>query len=229
MAAAGAAGTGAATVTPLLLVTAEPPIDIGRDEAAEEAARELSKGMYNHSGDNLIGRAMDAFFRWIQDLFNEATLHAPGGSWGVVALLGLIALMVVVVFWRAGALRTTRSARRDVFGSEPVKTARQYRSEAEAAAGAGQFAVAVRARFRACAAELAERTILDDRAGRTAQEVAEDAARAVPALREPLQPAAYVFNEVVYGNRPAGPDRYAVVAAADDAARTVSTKALVSS
>ena len=214
---------------PWLVPIAEPPIDIGRDQAADEARRELSKGMYNHSGDNLITRALDAFLRWIGDLFNEATLHAPGGSWGVFALLGLIALMVVVVFWRAGALRTTRSAARDVFGAEPVKTARQYRSEAEAAAGAGQFAIAVRARFRACAAELAERTILDDRAGRTAQEVTEDAARAVPALREPLQPAAHVFNEVVYGNRPAGPGQYAVVAAADDAARTVSTRALVSS
>lgn len=210
-------------------IPAEPPVDIGRDEAAEEARRELSKGMYNHSGDNLISRAMDAFFRWIQDLFNEATLHAPGGSWGVFALIGLIVLMVVVVFWRAGALRTTRAASRDVFGADPVRTAREYRAEAESAAAAGRFAVAVRARFRACAAELTERTILDDRAGRTAQEVTEDAARAVPALRDPLQPAAYVFNEVVYGDRPAGPDQYAVVAAADDAARTVSTKMLVTS
>ena len=36
----------------------------------------------------------------------------------------------------------------------------------------------------------------------------------------PLQPAALVFTEVVYGNRPGTPERYAVVVAADDAART---------
>lgn len=209
------------------LVGAEPPIDIGRDQAADEARRELSKGMYNHAGDNLITRALNHFLDWVSELLDEMALSAPGGSWGLVILMALIALLVVVVFWRAGVLRTTRSAGMDVFGTDPVKTAKQYRAEAEDAAGSGRFAVAVRARFRACAAELAERTILDDRAGRTAHEVAEDAARAVPALRESLRPAAQVFSEVVYGNRPAGPQQYAVVAAADDAARTVSTRALV--
>lgn len=228
MVASGAATViGARPVRLFSLLPLEPPVDIGRDQAAEEARRELSKGIYEHRDDNLIARALDAFLRWMNDLFDEVAMRSPGGSWGVVILIGLIALLVAVIFWRAGALRTTRTARQAVFGDDPVRSARQYRSEAEAAAASGQYAIAVKARFRACAAELVERTILDDRAGRTAHEVTDDAARAVPALLESLQPAAQVFDEVVYGNRPAGPSQYEVVVTADEAARTVSTRALV--
>ena len=69
-------------------------------------------------------------------------------------------------------------------------------------------------------AELTERTVLDERPGRTAYEVVADASRTAPVLRDTLQPAALVFTEVVYGNRPGTPERYAAVVAADDAART---------
>jgi hypothetical protein len=210
-----------------VLLPGEPPIDIGRDDAAEEARRELSKGIYNHAGDNLIERVFNRFLNWIAELFSGVAQRSPGGWWGPVLLVCLIALLVFVVLWRAGAPHRTQTAAGAVFGDDRVRSARQYRAEAEAAAGSGEYAVAVRARFRACAAELVERTILDDRAGRTAHEVVDDAARAVPALREPLQPAAQVFDEVVYGSRPAGPQHYAVVAAADEAARTVSTRSLV--
>nr|WP_272954755.1 DUF4129 domain-containing protein [Kribbella sandramycini] len=90
---------------------------------------------------------------------------------------------------------------------------------AEQEAASGDYTAAVRSRFRACVSELTERTILDDRAGRTAYEVVADAGRSAPALREVLQPAALAFTEVVYGNRPGNPQRYAVTVAADDAAR----------
>ncbi|MGH3460520.1 MAG: DUF4129 domain-containing protein [Kribbellaceae bacterium] len=211
----------------MILLPLEPPIDIGRDEAAEEARRELAKGAYDRTGESLFARAIDAVLQWIADLFDEVAIRAPGGNWGALIIVGLIGLIMVVVFWRAGVLRTTKSAAGAVFDSERVRTAKQYRAEAEQAAAAGEYAAAVRDRFRACAAELAERTIIDDRAGRTAHEVAQDAIAALPALREPLGPAAQVFNEVVYGNRPAGPQQYAVVTAADEAARTVSTRSLV--
>jgi uncharacterized protein DUF4129 len=211
----------------MIVLPWEPPIDIGRDEAAAEARRELAKGAYDRTGDNLFARALDAVMQWIADLLDEVAVRSPGGNWGAVIIVGLIALIIVVVFWRAGALRLTRSAPGAVFDADEVRTAKQYRAEAEQAAAAGEYAAAVRARFRACAAELAERTIIDDRAGRTAREVANDAIAALPALREPLAPAAQVFNEVVYGNRPAGAQQYAAVTAADEAARTVSTRSLV--
>ena len=107
-----------------------------------------------------------------------------------------------------------------VFDTAKPRTAAEYRAQSEREAASGDYALAIRSRFRACVSELTERTILDERAGRTAYEVVADAGRTAPALRGPLQPAALAFTEVVYGNRPGTPERYAAVVAADDAART---------
>jgi Domain of unknown function (DUF4129) len=205
----------------------EPPIDISRDAAASEATKELSKPLYGQAGDSLVSRALQKVLEWITDLLDNVAGQSPDGQAGLVLLLLLIALVVVVVLWRAGVLRTTHPQFRAVFDTATACTAADYRAEAESAAAAGSFDIAVRSRFRACVAELTERTVLDDRAGRTAYEAVADAGRAVPGLQEPLQQAALVFTEVAYGNRPGTAERYAVVAAADQAARKVSTRALV--
>ncbi|TWD82160.1 uncharacterized protein DUF4129 [Kribbella amoyensis] len=206
----------------------EPPVDISRDDAAAEAARELSKPVYGQAGDSLISRAIQKVLEWIYDLFDGLVDPASGGNGGLYMLIGLIALVVIVVLWRAGVLRTTRSTSTEaVFDTARPLTATQYRTQAEQEAAAGDYAAAVRSRFRACVAELTERTVLDERAGRTAYEAVADAAQVVPELRQRLQPGADVFTEVVYGNRPGTPERYAAVVAADEAARKVSTRALV--
>lgn len=205
----------------------EPPVDISREDAANEAAEELSKPLYGQAGDSLISRAIEKVLEWISDLLSGVAGESPDGRTGLVLLALLLALVVVVVLWRAGVLRTTRSDPRAVFDTDRPRSAAEYRAQAEQEAAAGNYAAAVRSRFRACVAELTERTVLDERAGRTAYEAVADAGRVVPALREPLQPAADVFTEVVYGNRPGTPERYAAVVAADEAARKVSTRVLV--
>lgn len=203
-----------------LLALAEPPVDIGRDQAAQEAARELSKSAYRESGGSLLQRALGKVLDWIGDLLNSLTGTSSNGHAGLAMLIGLLVLVVVVVLWRAGVLRTSGRARsaQAVFDTSQPRRAAEYRALAEQEAAAGDFALAVRSRFRACVAELTERTVLDERAGRTAYEVVTDAEKVAPDLR--LQPAALVFTEVVYGNRPGTPERYAAVVAADDAART---------
>jgi hypothetical protein len=206
----------------------EPPVDISRDDAAREAAKELAKPAYGQAGDNLIARAVDRVLTWITDMLGDLTGQSPDGNAGVLMLVGLIVLVVVVVLWRAGVLRTTRSSKGQVvFESGKPRSAAEYRAQAEAEVAGGNYAAAVRSRFRACVAELTERTVIDERPGRTAYEAVADAGRVVPALRNPLQPAALAFTEVVYGNRPGTPERYAQVVAADDAARHVSTRQLV--
>ncbi|MGW7683553.1 DUF4129 domain-containing protein [Kribbella sp. NPDC054772] len=199
----------------------EPPVDIDRDQAAQEAAKELSKPAYRDSGGSLIGKALSKLVEWIRDLLDSLTGSSPNGHAGLVMLIVLLVLVVVVVLWRAGVLRTSRKATSQaVFDTARPQRAAEYRAQAEREAGAGDFALAIRSRFRACVAELTERTVLDERPGRTAYEVVTDASRAAPVLREPLQPAALVFTEVVYGNRQGTPERYAAVVAADNAART---------
>jgi Domain of unknown function (DUF4129) len=198
----------------------EPPVDIGRDQAAAEAAEELSKSAYRQSGGSLIEKALNKVMQWIGDMLDSLSGSSPNGHAGLVMLIVLLALIVVVVLWRAGVLRTSHREKQTVFDTSRPHTAAEYRAQAEREAASGDYTHAIRSRFRACVAELTERTILDDRAGRTAYEVVADAGRATPALREPLQPAALAFTEVVYGNRPGTPQRYAAVVAADDAART---------
>jgi hypothetical protein len=199
----------------------EPPVDIDRDQAAQEAAKELSKSTYRDSGGSLIEKAIGKVLDWIRDLLSSLTGSSPNGHAGLAMLIGLLLLVVVVVLWRAGVLRTSRKGTSQaVFDTARPQSAAEYRALAEREAASGDYALAIRSRFRACVAELTERTVLDDRAGRTAYEVVADASRAAPVLREPLQPAALVFTEVVYGNRPGTSERYAAVVAADNAART---------
>jgi hypothetical protein len=202
------------------VIILEPPVDIDRDQAAAEAAEELSKTAYRQTGDSLLERALGKVMEWIADLVESLSGTSPNGRAGLVMLLGLIVLIAVVVLWRAGVLRTSHREKQAVFDTSKPRRAAEYRAQAEQEAAAGDYALAIRSRFRACVAELSERTILDERAGRTAYEVVADAGRAVPSLRDPLQPAALAFTEVVYGNRPGTPERYAVVVAADEAARS---------
>ncbi|GAA0606796.1 DUF4129 domain-containing protein [Kribbella sandramycini] len=203
------------------MIFAEPPIDIDREQAAREAAEELSKSAYRESGGSLIERAVQKVLSWIAELLDGVTGASQNSHVGALLLLALIVLIVIVVLWRAGVLRTTeRSGKsQSVFDTSKPRSAAEYRALAEQEAASGDYTAAVRSRFRACVSELTERTILDDRAGRTAYEVVADAGRSAPALREVLQPAALAFTEVVYGNRPGNPQRYAVTVAADDAAR----------
>jgi hypothetical protein len=198
----------------------EPPVDIGRDQAAQEAAKELSKSAYRESGGSIVGKAIAKVLQWIGDLLDSLTGSSPNGHAGLAMLIGLLVLVVIVVLWRAGVLRTSHRTPQAVFDTAKPRTAAEYRAQSEREAASGDYALAIRSRFRACVAELTERTILDERAGRTAYEVVADAGRSAPALRGPLQPAALAFTEVVYGNRPGTPERYAAVMAADDAART---------
>ncbi len=208
------------------MIFAEPPVDITRDQAAAEAAEELSKSAYRQSGGSLLERGLEKLIEWIADLLNSVTGTSPDGHAGLILLVALIALIVVVVLWRAGVLRTSKqgSKRQSVFDTSRPRSAAEYRTQAEREAASGDYTSAVRSRFRACVAELVERTVLDDRAGRTAYEVVADAGRIAPTLRDSLQPGALVFTEVVYGNRPGTPQRYAVVVAADEAARVARVK-----
>jgi len=208
------------------VIFAEPPVDITRDQAAAEAAEELSKSAYRQSGGSLLERGLTKLFEWFADLLNSVTGTSPDGHLGLILLVALIALIVVVVLWRAGVLRTSKqsSKRQSVFGTSRPRSAAEYRALAEREAASGDYTSAIRSRFRACVAELVERTVLDDRAGRTAYEVVADAGRNAPTLRDSLQPAALAFTEVVYGNRPGTPQRYAAVVTADDAARVARVK-----
>ena len=89
-----------------------------------------------------------------------------------------------------------------------------HRAAAEAHAAEGRWAEAIRERLRAVARDLEERAILDPRPGRTAQELAAEAAALLPV---DFAPGVGVFYDVWYGDRPGTPEGYRLLTDLDQA------------
>lgn len=178
------------------------PLDPSREVAREWARRELSDPAYARARPGWVTR----FARWLlgrlQDLQVPDGL-APGRTLGLVLLLVLLAGVIAVVLTRTGPLRRAGRAIRAGAVLDERRTADEHRSLADEAAAAGRWTTAVRERFRAVARSLEERTVLDERAGRTALETATAAGLAMPAISADLSSAARLFDDVVYGGRPA--------------------------
>nr|WP_312885633.1 DUF4129 domain-containing protein [Lipingzhangella halophila] len=106
-----------------------------------------------------------------------------------------------------------------MFAADSPRTAADHRTAAEEHAAAGEYAEAIRERLRAITRDLEERAIITPRPGRTATELATDASAALPARREALHRAAALFNDVVYGDRPATADDAHLLRELDDQLR----------
>jgi len=191
-------------------VIASVPVDLGRDQAAQLAREELAKQVYRDAGPGLVERLV----RWLLEqagwLLDGAAGVSPGGYSGLVVVLLLVAAAVVAVRLKVGPLGR-RAAREEALFVGRTRTAAQHRAAADAHAAAGAWAEAVRERLRAVVRSLEERAVLDERAGRTADEAAAEAGRALPSCAAGLRAAAVLFDEIWYGGRPAGPESYAAL------------------
>lgn len=178
-------------------------LDPSRELAREWARTELSDPAYAQARPGWVERLA----RWLLDRLAELQVPgglAPGRGLGLVLLLALIAVVVVVVLGRTGLVR--RAGRATGAGAvldDVRRSSGEHRALADRAAEQAQWAVAVRERFRAVARSLEERAVLDERPGRTAHELADEAGRVLPPAAEGLVAAARVFDDVWYGGRPA--------------------------
>ena len=176
------------------------PIDVGRDEAADAARRELAKAIYAEGRPSLPQRVLSWVVQHISDAIGALASATPGGAVGLIALLAVLVVVVVVVTRRVGGIRTSGAVDVPVFVGR-LRSAAAYRAEADAAAAAGDWDEAVRQRFRAVVRSLEERDIHDPRPGRTADEAAAEAARAMPACAPGHRLAARSFDDVAYGSQ----------------------------
>ncbi|MGW2322984.1 DUF4129 domain-containing protein [Streptomyces sp. NPDC001233] len=186
---------------------ATPPVTISRDPAREAARRELSKRMYHESDPGLFQRALKAFWDWLDRLFNSAASATPGGTVGLIVVVLFVAAVLAALWWRLGTPRRHPSATAILFDDRP-RSAAEHRSAAEAHAAQAHWNQAVQERMRAIVRSLEERTLLDVRPGRTADEAADEAGRALPAHTDRLRAAAREFDEVTYGGRRATEQSY---------------------
>jgi Domain of unknown function (DUF4129) len=190
----------------LAAVAARSP-GIGRMQAQRLARAELSKPEY-HRHIPLAQRIIAVILRFTGRVFHAASGAVPGGWWGLIALAALAVILTAGVLNWIGLVAGSRRAPGPLTADGAVRSARQHRQEAQRHAGASDYAAAIIERVRAIAAELEERGVLPPRAGRTADEFADDAGQALPAHAGALRDAARLFDEVCYGQRPGSREGY---------------------
>ena len=134
-------------------------------------------------------------------LFTASSNAIPGGWFGLIVLgLLIVALIAGILTWvRPTVHRRARSG--GVLEQHP-KTAQDYRRAATRFAEQGNYSAAIVDGVRAIAAELDERGILQPRPGRTAFELAAEAASELPLLADELRAVTQLFDDVRYGDRP---------------------------
>ncbi|MBM7173830.1 DUF4129 domain-containing protein [Streptomyces sp. G44] len=205
-------GSGAA---PLLPRTGDdPPVTVSRDAAREAAERELSKPMYHEHDPSLLQRALNSFWDWVDDLFSAAAGATPGGGFGLLVIILAAVLLCVALWWRLGTPQHTPTSAPALFDDRP-RGAAEHRAASEAHAAQAHWNQAVQDRMRAIVRALEERALLDARPGRTADEAAADAGRALPAHTGRLRAAAHAFDDVTYGGRTADEAAYLRLAELD--------------
>ncbi|MFI9755962.1 DUF4129 domain-containing protein [Streptomyces collinus] len=192
----------------------EPPLTTPRDPAREAAGRELSKRMYHENDPSLFQRALDAFWDWLGKLLNAASTATPGGTLGLVVVILAVIAVLAALWWRLGTPRRQPTSSATLFDDRP-RSAADHRATAEAHAAQGHWNQAVQERMRALVRALEERALLDVRPGRTADEAAAEAGRALPAHTDRLRTAARDFDDVTYGGRSATEQSYHRIAELD--------------
>ena len=196
----------------------EVPVELGRRAAQQAAREELAKQVYRDAGPGLVERAL----RWLAERLAAALDGvagvSPGGYAGVAVLLLLVLAAAVAVRLRVGPLGRRGAADQTLFLGGQL-TAAEHRARADRHAAAGEWADAVRERLRAVVRALEERSLLEPRAGRTADEAAAEGGLALPACAAQLHAAARLFDEIWYGGRPAGPAADRALRDLDEAVR----------
>lgn len=182
--------------------TDDVPVDVPRVPAREAAERELSKPMYHENDPSLLERGLDRFWKWVGGIFDAASGATPGGLLGLLAIVVVVLALVGALWWRLGTPQRTPATGDSLFDDGP-RTAEEHRAAAARHAAAGRWNQALQERMRAIVRSLEERTLLDPRPGRTADEAAAEAARSLPSHSDELRAAARSFDDVTYGGRTA--------------------------
>ncbi|WP_420033967.1 DUF4129 domain-containing protein [Streptomyces sp. cg28] len=192
----------------------EPPVTISRDPARRAAEHELSKPAYHQNDPSWFMRALNKFWEWIDKLLSAASGATPGGAVGLIVIVLAIVAVAAALWWRLGTPRRSPTSTARLFDDRP-RSAAEHRAAAEAHAAQGHWNQAVQERMRALVRSLEERALLDPRPGRTADEAAGEASRALPQHTDRLRTAARDFDDVTYGGRSATPEMYQRLTALD--------------
>jgi hypothetical protein len=192
------------------------PVTVPRDVARDAARDELQKAEYHRHDPSPVQRAITWFWDHLNGLLDQIGGPGNGGTTGLVLFLVLFAVIAGLLWWRLGRPGRAATTGAALFaGLGGPRTAAEHRAAAERHAAAGEWADAVREQLRALVRDLEERTLLDPRPGRTADEAAIEAGRRLPAHAQELRAAARTFDDIAYGGRTADQAAYQQLADLD--------------
>ncbi|GAA1468752.1 DUF4129 domain-containing protein [Nocardiopsis exhalans] len=179
------------------------PLEVTREEGRRRAIEELSDPVYGQNEPSLLDRLLMWLGEFLDWLGRAGEGVVPGGWLLAGVLLVVLVLVVAMIFY----LRPSRNRRVEAPLHEgEVRTAADHRALSERAEAVGDFAAAVTERLRAISVDLEDRVIISPKAGRTATELAAEAARTLPVEAGGLHEGARIFNDVAYGDRAATAD-----------------------
>lgn len=196
-----------------------PPVTVDRLPAREAAERELSKRIYAEHEPGLASRAWDWVWDHVLGALESAAFRAPGGWLGLLLIAVVAAGLIIALRLRLGALRAATGPRRGSLFTDRPLSAGEHRAAAASHAQAQRWDQAVQEELRAIVRSLEERSLLDPRPGRTADEAAAEAGLPLPALAARLRAAATTFDAVTYGGQHATAADYARLCGLNDELR----------
>ena len=204
----------------------DTPVTVGSDQARQMAIRELSKSQYHNAPLTPSPSPSTATPSPTPPPHVDSASHGLTVVLIILAIFLLVVAVLLVLRW-LGKPRTAKKAKSesdksknaDGEAEELLTGAARHRRDAELAAAAGNWAEAIRERFRAVISTLDERGLLPERADRTADEAARDAGAILPGRGAALEAAARAFDEVEYGEYVGTAAGYAVISEVDEAAR----------
>ena len=186
-----------------------PPPDPSAEEIREAADEILSRPEFVQE-ESLYDRILG----WIADRLSEVLGALTGGGRGAFiawAILLLAAAALAYLIWRVVSSGPVAAGGRGRPGADVVledvrRSASAWRSEAEAHARAGRWRDALRCRWRALVADLAERGRIQDAPGLTAGDYRRLVAAHAPPAGPAFSDATDLFERAWYGPGDVGPD-----------------------
>lgn len=158
----------------------------------------LARPQYHYAEPSFLERIQNDVVDWLARVLS-GVVGAGIGAWIVVLV---VVALVALVAWRLAGGVTTDPGRQIALSAGRTRPATEWRAEAEAHERAGEWRLAVRARYRALVADLAGRGVLDEVPGRTAGEYRAELGANLPAAAPQFAGATELFEGAWYGKRP---------------------------
>jgi hypothetical protein len=164
------------------------------------AARILAERQFQQNED-----LWQRFVAWLDAHLHVQVPSLFGGTWEtfvVLAVLAAAAAAIVFLAVRNGSLRRIRRGRRTgvvVTDEDRAQSAEQWRQEADRLAAQGNYREALRCRYRALVAELADLRLIDQVPGRTSGDYERAVRALVPEAAEQFSAVTRLFERCWYG------------------------------